>query len=69
MTRTNVTQRDLYEGMIQLRDQMDEFKIWADARFVSKEEFLPVQKVVYGLVGAVGLAVLSALFAVALGVA
>jgi len=66
VTKIAVSQRELYQGMVELRDKLDDFKDWADKRFVSKQEFVPVQKVVYGLVGATSLAVLGALIAIVL---
>ena len=43
MTKTTVSQRELYQGMVELRDKLDDFKDWADKRFVSKQEFVPIQ--------------------------
>lgn len=51
-----VTNKDLYEAIQNVRDDMGK-------NFVRKEAFQPIQKTVYGMVGAIMLTVLGALVA------
>lgn len=46
--------------------KIDNFVEASDKRFVTKESFRPIQKIVYGLVGAVLIAVLAAILALIL---
>lgn len=53
----------LTERIDNLIDHLDRFEVAAEKRFVTREEFSPVQKIIYGGVGIILSAVLCALIA------
>lgn len=63
-TKIALIQQDMQyvkEGMKDLKDGMDEVNKKLNDRYVSKEEFEPIKKVVYGLVGLILVAVVGAI--------
>lgn len=56
MMADNVTNKDLYEAIQSVKTDIND-------GFVRKEAFEPIQKIVYGMVGAIMLAVIGALLA------
>lgn len=56
MPDTKVTLKDIYESVEHLRQEIQE-------NYVTKDEFVPVKAIAYGLIGTIGLTVLAAVLA------
>jgi len=62
--RIAVLEEKVEEGnrtSVRIENKLDSFILSADRKYVSRDEFAPIKKFTYGLIGAVLLAVLAAI--------